>query len=95
MLTIGVRELRQHASRWLARVKAGERITVTEHGRAIAELVPVSAAVAPGGMLARLVEDGLASPADGALFDYLREAGGPTPGFAASTRLEALRADER
>jgi len=95
MLTIGVRELRQHASRWLARVKAGERITVTEHGRAIAELVPVSAAVEPGGMLARLVEDGFASPADGSLIEYLGAAGGPTLGPPVSPGLAELRADER
>lgn len=37
---IGVRELRQHASRFLARVKAGETVQVTERGRLVAVLVP-------------------------------------------------------
>jgi prevent-host-death family protein len=40
MLRIGVRELRQHASRYLARVKAGETVEVTERGVLVARLVP-------------------------------------------------------
>lgn len=42
MEQIGVRELRQHASKYLARVEAGEEIEVTNHGRLVARLVPVS-----------------------------------------------------
>ena len=41
MQSIGVRELRQHASRYLACVKAGETVEVTERGHPIALLVPV------------------------------------------------------
>jgi prevent-host-death family protein len=37
---VGVRELRQNLSRYLERVKAGESLTVTEHGREVARLVP-------------------------------------------------------
>jgi len=40
MERIGVRELRQHASRYLDRVKAGETVEVTERGRLVALLVP-------------------------------------------------------
>lgn len=36
---VGVRDLRDHLSAYLERVKAGETITVTEHGRPIARLV--------------------------------------------------------
>jgi prevent-host-death family protein len=43
MERIGVRELRQHASRYLARVRAGETIEVTDRGRPVARLVPVRA----------------------------------------------------
>lgn len=48
-----MRELRQHASRYLARVRAGETVEVTERGRPVARLVPVpddpwSALVASG-----------------------------------------------
>jgi prevent-host-death family protein len=39
--SIGVRELRQYASTYLARVKEGEAFTVTERGRPIARLVPL------------------------------------------------------
>ncbi|MGH2944796.1 MAG: type II toxin-antitoxin system Phd/YefM family antitoxin [Solirubrobacteraceae bacterium] len=37
---VGVRELRQNLSRYLDRVKAGEDLVVTEHGREVARLVP-------------------------------------------------------
>lgn len=40
MERIGVRELRQHASRYLGRVKAGETVEVTERGKLVALLVP-------------------------------------------------------
>jgi prevent-host-death family protein len=40
MERIGVRELRQHASAYLRRVKAGETVEVTERGQLIALLVP-------------------------------------------------------
>lgn len=40
--SIGVRELRQHASRWLERVQQGESFTVTERGKPIARLGPLS-----------------------------------------------------
>ena len=36
----GIRELRQNLSRYVDRVKAGETIEVTEHGRLVAALVP-------------------------------------------------------
>jgi len=39
MERIGVRELRQHASRYLARVKQGETVEVTERGELVALLV--------------------------------------------------------
>lgn len=40
MERIGIRELRQHASRYLSRVKAGETVEVTERGELVALLVP-------------------------------------------------------
>jgi len=42
MHNVGVRELKAQLSQCLRRVQAGERLTVTDRGRAIAELVPVS-----------------------------------------------------
>lgn len=40
---IGIRELRQHASVWVAKVKAGAIIQITERGRPVARLVPITA----------------------------------------------------
>ncbi len=42
MRTIGVRELRQHASRYLDEVAAGETIEITDRGRPVARLVPIT-----------------------------------------------------
>ena len=55
--TIGVRELRQNLSIYLARVKKGEALTVTEHGAAVAILRPLPAA---SSTLERLVAAGRA-----------------------------------
>ncbi|MEX0659226.1 MAG: hypothetical protein WD080_08835 [Egibacteraceae bacterium] len=41
MERIGVRELRRDASRWLARVRAGETFVVTDRGDPIAQLGPL------------------------------------------------------
>ncbi len=46
--TVGVRELRQNLSRYLKRVKEGETLTVTEHGREVARLMPSHPDVHPG-----------------------------------------------
>jgi prevent-host-death family protein len=37
---IGIRELRQNASRYLAKVKTGETVEVTDRGELVALLVP-------------------------------------------------------
>ena len=42
MASVGVRELRQNLSRYLERVKAGEALDVTEHGRLVARLSPTA-----------------------------------------------------
>lgn len=42
MKTIGVRELRQHASKYLEEVAAGESIEITDRGHPVARLVPIT-----------------------------------------------------
>lgn len=42
-VSVGVRELRQNLSRYIARVKEGEGFVVTEHGREVARLTPFAA----------------------------------------------------
>jgi prevent-host-death family protein len=39
---IGVRELRQNASRYLKRVESGETLEVTDRGRPVARIIPVA-----------------------------------------------------
>jgi prevent-host-death family protein len=60
MIRVGVRELRQHASRYLDRVKAGETIEVTERGRLVALLTPPSRATTAR---ERLIAEGRLIPA--------------------------------
>jgi prevent-host-death family protein len=57
--TVGVRELRQNLSVYLARVKKGQTLTVTEHGLAVAELRPIPIST---DVLARLVDEGRVVP---------------------------------
>jgi len=44
-MEIGIRELRNNLSRYIRRVEAGERMSVTAHGRIVAELVPPAVGV--------------------------------------------------
>lgn len=85
---IGVRELRQNASRYLARVAAGETLEVTQRGRLVARLVP-----AGGDPWAELVAAGEVIPASSDE-DLLAEPPGDF-GSGLSTALERLREDER
>lgn len=57
---MGLRDLRHHTSEVLARVRHGETIDVTEHGRLIARIVPVGDRQ-PTPVLTRLVASGRAT----------------------------------
>jgi prevent-host-death family protein len=58
MRSIGIAELKALLSETLARVKAGEEVLVTEHGRPIARLMPLSA-LTPAAATQELVRSGL------------------------------------
>jgi len=58
---VGVRELRQNLSVYLARVKNGETLEVTEHGRPVAQLGPRRAAVVS--IIDQMIADGRITPA--------------------------------
>jgi prevent-host-death family protein len=88
MERIGVRELRQHASRYIDRVKAGETVEVTVRGELVALLVPPNPAtsarerlVASGRLISatrpfalpRRVPARPGTPDTGAVLDDLRE----------------------
>ena len=55
----GVRELRDHLSRYLEIVREGQEITVTDHGKAVARLIPLDEPRA----IDRLISEGVISPA--------------------------------
>ena len=59
MRSIGIRELRQHASRYLRDVERGEIIEITDRGRRVARLVPP----ADGGAVEQLIAAGRLRPA--------------------------------
>lgn len=58
---MGIAELKALLSETLSRVKAGEEIQVTEHGRPIARLMPLSGAN-PAAATQELVRTGLVKP---------------------------------
>lgn len=58
--TVGLRDLRHHTGDVLARVRHGETIDITEHGRLIARIVPVGERE-PTPVLHRLVASGRAT----------------------------------
>lgn len=45
-VTVGAFEAKTHLSELLARVEAGEEVTITKHGRPVARLVPMTEASA-------------------------------------------------
>ena len=42
MTMVGIRELKAHLSKYLRRVKKGEALSITEHGKPLATLAPSS-----------------------------------------------------
>jgi prevent-host-death family protein len=58
-MSIGIRELRDTLSRQLDRVREGHTITVTDHGRPIARIVPIEGE----SLFERLVTEGKITPA--------------------------------
>jgi prevent-host-death family protein len=91
MKTIGIRELRQQASRYLREVEAGRTVEIATRGRPVALLVPLRGA----GHVERLVRRGRVIPPTGDLLAL-----GPPLAPAAGTRhpstvLARARARER
>jgi prevent-host-death family protein len=58
-MEVGVRELRDHLSRYLNRVREGDEVVITDRGRAIARVVPVGSER----VLDRLIAEGIVTPA--------------------------------
>jgi prevent-host-death family protein len=87
---VGVRELRQNLSVYLARIAQGETLEVTDRGQPVAILAPLPK---PVSVLERLKRDGRLTPSRGDLLALKR------PRMAVSRRgsdaLDAQRADRQ
>lgn len=93
MEAIGIRELRQHASRWLRKVQQGESFEVRDRDRPVALLVPIPG----GGVIERLTAAGRLSKPETDFGDLLSQPPPPpAPGCPSPSEVLAqLRQDER
>jgi prevent-host-death family protein len=66
MKEVGIRALKQNASKVVAEAAAGEIIVITDRGRPVAQITPL-----PKSRLQQLIDAGLATPAEGSLADRL------------------------
>jgi len=86
---VGVRELRQNLSKYLAQVKDGESFAVTERGREVARLTPSGP---PDSAIARLVAERGATMPRGDLLQRVSKLSRPPAGPPYSEEiLEELR----
>jgi prevent-host-death family protein len=92
MVSIGIRELRQHASRYVRMAKEGRRVAVTDRGTLVAYLVPADE---PAGARARLEAAGAYRPAVGSLLDLLPPPPTPAGSPPLSEVVGELRDQER
>ena len=88
VVSVGVRDLKNQLSSYLDRVKAGEEITVTEHGRPIARLTSTAPDV---DRRAALIEAGIVRPAT----DARRRLPSRRVKLAPGDPLESLVAQQR
>lgn len=86
--TVGIAELRRNLSVYLRRVAEGERLTVTDRNRPVAELGP--APTAPSALDRLIAEGKVAPPARRDLPEPLRLEGDPR---ALSRALEEIRGE--
>jgi len=84
MAEVGIRDLRDHLSRYLERVQAGEEVVVPDRGRAIARMLPLRGERT----IDRLIREGRVRPAP------TQERSLPTPRSTKGT-VSDLIADQR
>ena len=58
MSKVGIRVLRENLSRYIRRVREGEEVVVTDHGKAVARTVPIDRP----GLLEQLVAEAVVTP---------------------------------
>lgn len=82
---VGVRDLRNQLSRYIEAVRGGAEVVVTDHGRAVARIVPLDGER----VLDRLVADGLVTAA------RVRTRRRPVRRAAATRPVSELLAEQR
>lgn len=70
--SVGIRELKNHLSKYLRRVKKGEVIIITEHGQPVGQILPIQDDVK--GRLLDLAAAGVIEWNGQPLLDYLPQA---------------------
>jgi prevent-host-death family protein len=92
--SIGIRELRQHASVYVDLVEKGQTVDITNRGRLVARLVPARDVESP---LERLIAAGIIQPAEdpGSLLDIEPAPAVPEGQPTASEILLKMREEER
>ncbi len=91
MVSIGIRELRQNASRYVRMAKEGHRIAVTERGTLVAYLVPAGESIS---LLDSLALSGHYEPPVGNILDVLPAPPIPKGKRPLSKVLQELRDEE-
>ena len=86
MTEVGIRALKQNASAVVARVVAGDRVTITDRGRPVAQLTQI-----PSSQVEQLIEAGRARPAK----RDIAALPAPRPGPDLSSALAVQRDAER
>ncbi len=93
MKTTTITEAKNGLSALIDRVRAGESVVITDHGRAVAMIGPIAAAEDPTGRLLRLQRAGLVRTASAAPpVDLLRT---PPPSLASGASASRAILDER
>jgi len=59
-MEVGIRQLRDHLSRYVDQVQKGQEIVITDHGKAVARIVPIEEGRRK---LDQLIAEGLVTPA--------------------------------
>jgi len=87
-MTVGIRELKNRLSFYLEKVKAGEKVAVTDRGFVVAYVVPAAAASELEGLL-RLVRE------DRALWAGGKPAGAASPAGVRGKAVSGIVIEER
>ena len=89
MRTAPITKLKANLSGYLESVKAGEQVVITDHGRPIALITPISPSISEDARRAEAVAKGLVRPGTGPIPLELIE-GANVPGLTAERALQAL-----